>query len=363
MKWKGSGFATYRYRRFLTCWMILSLGAGTATGGSGKKTNAEADSWKVRLLYQDQEGEGKREWRTKKKLTALVNPGAVLLKEDEKEFLQISTARIRTVFYDEALQKKLLTDLTEPPSPALKKPGRGAAGDAQIALGVTAIGWGVGIPVAMSTVGLPVAALGPAAVFPPALIAVGGIVAIQALKDDPRHFVHVIWEEEGTLHAAAIGVKKKDRHSLLSALENSIGLECLNLPEEREKLQAEIREQKPNKYELVVREEVSFGSLVLKKNDETYKLVLLEREDSPGELYFFCPSISMKSLVGVVLVDVVDDDPPGSSSRKSRHRRFAPVKYGAVDGPRSIEEFQMHGNRIRPAAIGNAQGAADRETP
>ncbi|MBZ5511156.1 MAG: hypothetical protein LAN70_08285 [Acidobacteriia bacterium] len=100
-----------------------------------------------------------------------------------------------------------------------------------------------------------------------------------------KHFVTIAFEQNGEKKDVVFELGKSDHASFLDELRKLTGKQWKDLAAERKKAEAEIEQQKNNKIAVKLDHMMRVNEVDLKPGD--YQIVLLERPDSKGEVYFF----------------------------------------------------------------------------
>ena len=113
------------------------------------------------------------------------------------------------------------------------------------------------------------------------VLAIVGVVAPIGGKD---HFVRIAWKEDGGDEVVWFEVSKGRYAAFLAELERATGKKPLDLAKERDEKQRELRD-KAETVEIELDRKLWVAGEILKPG--RYQLVLLERTETIGELYFF----------------------------------------------------------------------------
>lgn len=111
----------------------------------------------------------------------------------------------------------------------------------------------------------------------------GGILLMSTKAT--KHFVTITFEENAEKKDVVFELGKNDHASFLDELRKLTGKQWKDLAAERKHTEAEIEQQKNNKTAVKLDHMMRINETDLKAGD--YQIVLLERPDSKGELYFF----------------------------------------------------------------------------
>jgi hypothetical protein len=132
-----------------------------------------------------------------------------------------------------------------------------------------------------------------------------GAAAVLAVLKTKKHFVNILWEEDGAKKEVVFKVGKGEYKPFLAELRKATGKEWKNLPKEREMLKKEIEQEKKNTIALQLDRGVHIGAVDL--NPGLYQLVLLNRGEGKGELCFFPgKKVEAKKIAAGALVEIVD---------------------------------------------------------
>jgi hypothetical protein len=176
-----------------------------------------------------------------------------------------------------------------------------------------------------------------------AAASLGVALVFMALKTT-KHFVNILWEENGARKEVIFKVGKGEYVSFLAELQRVTGKEWKNLVMERKRVQEELkREQEALKREKDKRMSVQLDRVVrvgvadLKPG--LYQLVLLERQENKGELYFFAgKEVDTKKIAAAALVEIMTPVSDGAA---------APVLYKDGGGIATISEIRMPAKTFR----------------
>ena len=120
-----------------------------------------------------------------------------------------------------------------------------------------------------------------------------------------QHFVHVVWQEDGDEKEVWFKVGKGEYSDFLLALEQATGLRWRNRAQEREGLEADLRE-KTEKFSLRLDRKVWMNGMKLKPG--SYQAGLIDYGNGQGELYLYRGArLEAKNLKGAALVAVVSE--------------------------------------------------------
>ncbi len=163
--------------------------------------------------------------------------------------------------------------------------------------------------------------------FPAVLVVTG--LATQVKTN--RHFVEILWQENGTTNEAFFELGRSDYLGVLEELTRATGKAWRNLPEERRKIKEELKQAKDSATALVIDRNVFLDSFPLKPG--LYQLVLLERNENQGELYLFAgKKINPSKIVAQAHVRI--ERSPGPTG-------VLQATYKAVGEPPAITDIQL----------------------
>ncbi len=118
-----------------------------------------------------------------------------------------------------------------------------------------------------------------------------------------EHFIHILWQKDAQPQELLFQAGKEDYKKILAELQTVTGKPWHDLPSERQKLREELEKAKERKVELQVDRPALVNGAQLKPGP--YQLVLLEREESQGEAYFFAGSqVHLDHVAAEALVQV-----------------------------------------------------------
>jgi hypothetical protein len=132
-----------------------------------------------------------------------------------------------------------------------------------------------------------------------------------------EHYIHILWQKDAESQEISFQAGKGDYKNILAELQTVTGKPWHDLPSERQKLREELDKAKEHKVGLEVDRPALVNGAELKPGP--YQLVLLEREESQGEAYFFAGSqvhldhVAAQALVQVEHSVVTPDDGPKPS--------------------------------------------------
>src|SRR5215510_3017623 len=109
--------------------------------------------------------------------------------------------------------------------------------------------------------------------------------AILAPFKSTKHFVRILWENEGNPSEVLLEVRKQDYHAVLDELQRLSGKPWVDLQQARKKLVSEIEQAKGRSVPLEIDRNIVLNEAEMKPG--RYQTVFLERPDNHGEVYFF----------------------------------------------------------------------------
>jgi hypothetical protein len=195
-------------------------------------------------------GQDKSQWRAKymagarkdavgAKVTLSVSPQGVLCKKGKNVVLQVPIESVAQVGYDTQAHNKGWA--------VLKSGSGGSSGEAATVVFITA--------------------------------------AILAPFKTTRHFIRILWQQDGEPQEALLEVGKGDYSAVLAQFQAVTGKPWQNLPEARQKLRMELEEAKGRKLLIQVDRAAVVNEAELKPGP--YQIVFLNRAEDRGEVYFF----------------------------------------------------------------------------
>ena len=169
-----------------------------------------------------------------------------------------------------------------------------------------------------------------------ALLSLGAAAVFMALKTT-KHFVNILWDENGTKQEVVFKVGKGEYKPFLAELERATRKEWRNLPEEEKAVREELDQEKKNKIEVHLDRWARVDEVELEPG--RYQLVLLQREESKSQLYFFSgKKVKTKKIVVGTLVEVVSE---------STNPNGTEVIYEEKDNVVVISEIRMPTKALR----------------
>lgn len=177
-----------------------------------------------------------------------------------------------------------------------------------------------------------------------AILSLGVAAAFMFVKTK-KHFVNIVWEEDGTEKEIIFKVGKKEYVSFLAELERVTGRPYRDLAmetkqaEDAAKLrQKELKKAKKRTIRVEIDRPARVGEIDISPG--SYKLVLLERENQQGELYFFTgKKINTKKIVAMSPVEILIQTNDAVTTPE--------IHYLEVDGTTRISEIRMSTKTFR----------------
>ncbi len=151
-----------------------------------------------------------------------------------------------------------------------------------------------------------------------------------------KHFVNIVWEENGTGKEVVFKVGKGEYTFFLAELERVTGNGWKNLEMEEKQLQAERKQEQQELKRAKSRgTSVELDRLVRVGEAELspglYQIVVVEGEENKGKLYFFAgKEVDTKKIAAVALVEIV---------KEANDVADAEVSYKEEDGITRISEI------------------------
>jgi len=140
------------------------------------------------------------------------------------------------------------------------------------------------------------------------------VIPSYPIKSTER-FVHIVWREKSVDKEVVLKLSKSDYDPFLAQLEKATGKPWKNLHTEWTKVQQEIKVAEPNKIEARLDRKVRIADSDLESG--TYQVVLLERANNHGELYFFPgKQVNAEELAAVASVEIAPSENESASSPK-----------------------------------------------
>ena len=130
-----------------------------------------------------------------------------------------------------------------------------------------------------------------------------GVAAIFVALKTKKHFVNVVWQEDGTDKEAVFKVGKGDYAAFLGDLQRVTGKEWKNLEMEQEMARQALKSQRGNKIAVQIDRNVQLIDALLKPG--LHQMILLEHAGNRGELYFFRGTeVDVKKIAGTAVVEI-----------------------------------------------------------
>ena len=166
------------------------------------------------------------------------------------------------------------------------------------------------------------------------------VAAILSPMHSTKHFVHIAWRDQGKVRDVTLEAAKEDYTPFLQELGTVTGKEWKNLPAEREKLRQEIEQESDRSMPVRLDHKIWLAETNLKAGP--YQLVLLQREENRGELYFFAGTkVNSRQVAGLMIVQI---------ETLSTGVAGAQVAYKDEQGVTMISEIRTPDKILRPAA-------------
>jgi hypothetical protein len=152
-----------------------------------------------------------------------------------------------------------------------------------------------------------------------------------------RHFVNITSKVDGQEREVSFLVEKGDREAFLAELQRVTNHPWRDLSAERKKTETELDHQKREKTAVQLDRKTRVGDVELKPG--LYQIVLLERENNTGELYFFAgKDVKPQKSVANVKVDIVTQPSTATTAK---------VSYQETGGVSAISEIQTAAKTFR----------------
>ena len=100
-----------------------------------------------------------------------------------------------------------------------------------------------------------------------------------------KHFVRILWEDEGNHSMTYLAVRRQDCRAVLDELQRLSGKPWVDLPKARKKLVGKIKQAKGRSVPLEIDRNIVLNGTEMKPG--RYQAVFLERPGNHGEVYFF----------------------------------------------------------------------------
>ncbi len=254
-------------------------------------------------------GQDKSEWSAKymagarksavsAKVTLSVSPQGVLCKKGKNVLLQFPIESVAQVGYDTQAHNKGWA--------VLKSGGGGSSGEDATVVYITA--------------------------------------AILAPFKTTRHFIRILWQQDGEPQEALLEVGKGDYRAVLAQFQAVTGKPWQNLPEERKKLRMELEEAKVRKSPIQLDRAVLVNEVELKPG--FYQIVLLNRAEDRGEVYFFKgPDVDTDRIAAQAVVNL-----------KATEDQSLPeaVSFATLEGVETISSIRLPEKTLSFIASGRA---------
>jgi hypothetical protein len=168
-----------------------------------------------------------------------------------------------------------------------------------------------------------------------------GLGAMAATLPIKSHYAYIgiLWKEKGTEQEILLKLSKRDDYTpFLAELQKATGKEWKNLDTEWASVQQELRREGTNKVSFRLDRRVRIVKSSLAPG--TYQVVLLEREGSHGELFFFPGNqVNVEHMAAVALVEIISSTNEAGTTRVSYKRD--------TDGIATISDIQMASKILR----------------
>jgi len=151
------------------------------------------------------------------------------------------------------------------------------------------------------------------------------------------YLVSILWREGAADEEILFRVRRDEYTPLLAKLERATGKTWKNMDTEWAKVQQEIQSQQGSKTPIQLDRKVRVSKIELKPG--RYQIVLLEREGSRGELYFFPgEQVNIEHLSVATWVEIAPPAPDATST---------PVTYKEKDGTSVLAEIRTASKTLR----------------
>ncbi len=166
--------------------------------------------------------------------------------------------------------------------------------------------------------------------------------AVAASLQKKEHFVIILWQEEGGVRTLRLQVAKNNYLAVLKELQTVRGKHWRNLPQERKRLRQELGRSKKRKIPLFVDRAVLVGESDLEPG--LYQVILLQRGENRGELYFFAgKKVDSRHVAAQALVEI--------EKHASDHAAAQAMYSEVVGGPVTISQIQVPEKTLRLPAF------------
>jgi hypothetical protein len=157
----------------------------------------------------------------------------------------------------------------------------------------------------------------------------GGIILYSIKKT--KHYVSIVWDENGVEKDVIFLVPKNEKTSLLNELQAVTGKPWRDLDAEQKRTTQELEAEKKNAVSLQLDRTTYIGHTILKAG--IYQVVFLNRGNGKGELYFFGgKKVKPEKSLAALKVEVTEPINTVSTTQ---------VGYQEKDGKALISEIQM----------------------
>jgi len=155
--------------------------------------------------------------------------------------------------------------------------------------------------------------------------------AIAAPFKTTRHFIRILWQQDGEPQEALLEVGKGDYSAVLARLQAVTGKPWQNLPEARKKLRMELEEAKVRKSPIQIERAALVNEVELEPG--FYQIILLNRAEGRGEVYFFKgQDVDTGRIAAQAVVNVKAPEDPSLSEA---------VSYATLEGVRTISSIRL----------------------
>src|SRR5262245_13824120 len=173
---------------------------------------------------------------------------------------------------------------------------------------------------------------------------IGGVVfapilapaAILAPFKSTKHFVRILWENQGNPSEVLLEVEKQDYHAVLEEFQRLSGKPWVDLPQARKKLVSEIEQAKGRSAPLEIDRNIVLNESEMKPG--RYQAVFLERPSNHGEVYFFSGTdVNPERISAQAVVNVETSNSETTNSG---------VTYVVEQGVETISAIQFPGKKL-----------------
>jgi hypothetical protein len=161
----------------------------------------------------------------------------------------------------------------------------------------------------------------------------GGMILFAMKKT--KHYVSIVWEENGVKKDVIFDVPKGERTSLLDELQRATGKPWRDLDSEQKRTIQELETAKNKGISIQLDRQANIGNVSLKAG--AYKVVFLDRGNGTGELHFFKGNnVEPKKSLVAAKVESVNQTNTSAATQVSYEERGGKTFISAIQTSTSI---------------------------